>query len=164
MEPGDGLFFHANVLHRSDQNRSEQRRWTVLHCYNAARNNPYIEHHHPMYTPLHKVDDGAIKRAGVQFAQSQDRVPRALGQPARAEQAHRLNARPACRRPAVPGHGPGYNARLRRGTVASQLDPTFAEPPLPARVTGPCRARRAPYLGPGCLNRIDIPPAMRGFA
>ena len=32
MEPGDGLFFHANVLHRSDQNRSTQRRWTVLHC------------------------------------------------------------------------------------------------------------------------------------
>jgi ectoine hydroxylase len=70
MEPGDGLFFHANVLHRSDQNRSTQRRWTVLHCYNAARNNPYIEHHHPMYTPLQKVDDGAIKRVGVRFAQS----------------------------------------------------------------------------------------------
>jgi ectoine hydroxylase-related dioxygenase (phytanoyl-CoA dioxygenase family) len=70
MEPGDGLFFHCNVLHRSDQNRSEQRRWTVLHCYNAARNNPYVEHHHPFYTPLEKVDDGAIKRAGVKFADS----------------------------------------------------------------------------------------------
>jgi ectoine hydroxylase-related dioxygenase (phytanoyl-CoA dioxygenase family) len=70
MEPGDGLFFHANVLHRSDQNRSEHRRWTVLHCYNAARNNPYVEHHHPMYTPLEKVDDDAIKRAGVKFASS----------------------------------------------------------------------------------------------
>jgi ectoine hydroxylase-related dioxygenase (phytanoyl-CoA dioxygenase family) len=70
MEPGDGLFFHANVLHRSDQNRSPNRRWTVLFCYNAARNNPYLEHHHPMYTPLHKVDDGAIKRAGVKFADS----------------------------------------------------------------------------------------------
>ncbi len=70
MEPGDGLFFHANVLHRSDQNRSPNRRWTVLHCYNAARTNPYREHHHPMYTPLEKVDDGAIKRAGVKFAES----------------------------------------------------------------------------------------------
>ena len=40
MEPGDGLFFHSNVLHRSDQNRSENHRWTVLRCYNAARNNP----------------------------------------------------------------------------------------------------------------------------
>lgn len=72
MEPGDGLFFHANVLHRSDQNRSQNRRWTVLHCYNAARNNPYLEHHHPFYTPIDKVDDGAIKRAGVKFAGSSE--------------------------------------------------------------------------------------------
>jgi hypothetical protein len=42
----------------------------VLHCYNAAHNDPYVEHHHPMYTPLVKVDDGAIKRAGVRFAAS----------------------------------------------------------------------------------------------
>jgi len=68
MEPGDGLFFHANVMHRSDQNRSPTRRWTVLFCYNAARNNPFIEHHHPFYTPLYKVDDAAIKQAGVKFS------------------------------------------------------------------------------------------------
>ena len=68
MAPGDGLFFHANVMHRSDQNRSPDRRWTVLFCYNAARNNPYLEHHHPQYTPLLKVEDGAIKKAGIRFA------------------------------------------------------------------------------------------------
>ncbi len=68
MEPGDGLFFHSNVMHRSDQNRSPNRRWTVLFCYNAARNNPYLEHHHPQYTPLHKVDDESIKQAGVKHA------------------------------------------------------------------------------------------------
>ena len=72
MEPGDGLFFHANVMHRSDQNRSENRRWTVLFCYNAARNNPYLEHHHPQYTLLHKVDDDAIKLAGIKHADSSD--------------------------------------------------------------------------------------------
>jgi len=70
LEPGDGLFFHSNVLHRSDQNRSDTRRCTVLMCYNAARNNPFLEHHHPFYTPLAKVDDGAIKRAGVKLADS----------------------------------------------------------------------------------------------
>ena len=70
MAPGDGLFFHSNVLHRSDQNRSDKRRWTVLHCYNAARNNPYLEHHHPFYTPIDKVDNAAIKLAGVTFAAS----------------------------------------------------------------------------------------------
>ena len=68
MEPGDGLFFHCNTLHRSDQNRSPNRRWTVLFCYNAARNNPYREHHHPFYTPLEKVDDSAIKDAGLKFS------------------------------------------------------------------------------------------------
>ena len=72
MEPGDGLFFHANVMHRSDQNRSENRRWTVLFCYNAARNNPYLEHHHPQYTPLHKVDDDAIKATGIKHADGSD--------------------------------------------------------------------------------------------
>jgi hypothetical protein len=71
MAPGDALFFHANVLHRSDQNRSPNRRWTVLFCFNAASNDPYLEHHHPGYTPLVKVDDDAIKAAGVRFAGSQ---------------------------------------------------------------------------------------------
>jgi hypothetical protein len=68
MEPGDGLFFHCNTLHRSDQNRSASRRWTLLFCYNAARNNPYLKHHHPFYTPLSKVPDSAIKAAGLKFA------------------------------------------------------------------------------------------------
>ena len=73
MAPGDGLFFHANVMHRSDQNRSANRRWTVLFCYNAARNDPFLQHHHPNYTPLDKVDDGAIKAAGLKFSrQGQD--------------------------------------------------------------------------------------------
>ena len=70
MEPGDGLFFHCNTLHRSDQNRSANRRWTVLFCYNAARNNPYVKHHHPFYTPLEKVSDNAIKEAGLKFAEA----------------------------------------------------------------------------------------------
>jgi ectoine hydroxylase-related dioxygenase (phytanoyl-CoA dioxygenase family) len=68
MAPGDGLFFHSNVMHRSDQNRSPNRRWTVIMCYNAARNDPYLEHHHPRYTPLSKVPETAVKEAGVRFA------------------------------------------------------------------------------------------------
>lgn len=68
MEPGDVLFFHCNTLHRSDQNRSEDRRWTLICCYNAARNDPYLEHHHPRYTPLEKVPDAQIKEAGVKFS------------------------------------------------------------------------------------------------
>jgi ectoine hydroxylase len=71
MEPGDALFFHCNLLHRSDQNRSEKPRWSMICCYNAARNNPYKESHHPRYTPLHKVPDSEIKKAGLKrFADS----------------------------------------------------------------------------------------------
>ncbi|HEY1722381.1 MAG TPA: phytanoyl-CoA dioxygenase family protein [Magnetospirillaceae bacterium] len=68
MNPGDGLFFHSNLLHRSDQNRSARRRWTLLCCYNAARNNPMLQHHHPSYTKLHKVEDDALKQAGLKLA------------------------------------------------------------------------------------------------
>jgi hypothetical protein len=75
MEPGDAIFFHCNTLHRSDQNRSDQPRWSLICCYNAARNNPYKESHHPRYTPLEKVDDAAIKRVGIKrFADSSSDV------------------------------------------------------------------------------------------
>ena len=65
MDPGDVLFFHSNLLHRSDQNRSDKPRWAMICCYNAARNDPYKEAHHPRYTPLHKVPDSAILEAGL---------------------------------------------------------------------------------------------------
>lgn len=65
MEPGDALFFHSNLLHRSDQNKSENPRWSMICCYNAKSNDPYKESHHPRYTPLHKVPDAAIRQAGL---------------------------------------------------------------------------------------------------
>ena len=37
-------------------------RWSLICCYNAARNDPYKESRHPRYTPLAKVSDSAIKR------------------------------------------------------------------------------------------------------
>ena len=65
MSPGDILFFHANMLHRSDQNRSDNPRWSMICCYNAKANDPYKESHHPRYTPLAKVPDSAIREAGI---------------------------------------------------------------------------------------------------
>jgi ectoine hydroxylase len=70
MEPGDGIFFHCNLLHCSAQNRSPDRRWTVICCYNTKTNSPLLEHHHPPYTPLHKVDDGAVLRTGIKLSES----------------------------------------------------------------------------------------------
>ena len=81
MEPGDALFFHCNTLHRSDANRSPNRRWTTLFCYNAASNDPYREHHHPRYTPLVKVPDNAIKAAGKRFAASAEGFRKTFANP-----------------------------------------------------------------------------------
>jgi ectoine hydroxylase-related dioxygenase (phytanoyl-CoA dioxygenase family) len=64
MEPGDAIFFHSNLLHRSDQNTSENSRWSMVCCYNTKSNDPYKESHHPGYTPLDKVDDTMIMKVG----------------------------------------------------------------------------------------------------
>lgn len=52
---GDALFIHCNILHRSDDNNSDMRRWAYIACYNKRSNNPVKEHHWPCYTPLEKV-------------------------------------------------------------------------------------------------------------
>jgi hypothetical protein len=45
----------------------------MICCYNAARNDPYKESHHPRYTPLKLVPDAAIREVGVKrFAESGD--------------------------------------------------------------------------------------------
>jgi hypothetical protein len=64
MDPGDALFFHPNLLHRSDRNESDTPRWSMICCYNAARNDPYKDSHHPRFTRLDKVPDRAIVDAG----------------------------------------------------------------------------------------------------
>ncbi|MEL6109276.1 MAG: phytanoyl-CoA dioxygenase family protein [Planctomycetota bacterium] len=72
MDPGDVLFFHSNVLHRSDRNESEHSRWSMICCYNAKSNDPYKDSHHPRYTPLERVPDEAIKTVGSRrFSESE---------------------------------------------------------------------------------------------
>ncbi|MGI9410829.1 MAG: phytanoyl-CoA dioxygenase family protein [Hyphomicrobiaceae bacterium] len=68
LEPGDAVVFHCNTLHRSDQNRSENRRWTFLCCYNAVSNDTFKKDDDRYYVPLDKVDDSAIKAAGLKFS------------------------------------------------------------------------------------------------
>jgi hypothetical protein len=46
----------------SDGNRSAGEQQSI-----QARNNPYVQHHHPFYTPLEKVPDSAIKAAGLKY-------------------------------------------------------------------------------------------------
>jgi ectoine hydroxylase-related dioxygenase (phytanoyl-CoA dioxygenase family) len=60
LAPGDAVLFHANLLHRSDQNRSENPRWALICCYNTKRNDPYKESRHPGYSPLDVCDDARV--------------------------------------------------------------------------------------------------------
>ena len=73
---GAGIYFHANLLHRSDPNLSPQPRWGLICCYNSARNDPYKESHHPRYTPLEKVPDSAIREIGAKTSAATQRFLR----------------------------------------------------------------------------------------
>jgi ectoine hydroxylase-related dioxygenase (phytanoyl-CoA dioxygenase family) len=64
MQPGDGLFFHGNLLHRSDQNRSPKPRWVFICCYNTKSNDPYKPGRHPNYTPLNVLPDEMVAQMG----------------------------------------------------------------------------------------------------
>ncbi len=64
LEPGSAVFFHSNLLHRSDQNKSNNPRWAFICCYNTKKNNPYKESRHPRYSPLEVWDDSRILEVG----------------------------------------------------------------------------------------------------
>ena len=68
LDPGDVVVFHGNTLHRSDQNRSDKRRWTLLCCYNAVSNDTVTKDDDCYYVPLDKVEDNAIKATGLKPA------------------------------------------------------------------------------------------------
>ncbi len=66
LNPGDVLIFHSNLLHRSDQNRSPNPRWSLICCYNTRHNDPFkdVKGGHPRYHPLERRPDSAIKEVG----------------------------------------------------------------------------------------------------
>ncbi len=64
LAAGSAVFFHANVLHRSDQNKSENPRWAFICCYNTRSNDPYKESRHPRYSPLEVWDDARVREVG----------------------------------------------------------------------------------------------------
>lgn len=64
LEVGSAIFFHSNLLHRSDRNTSPHSRWALICCYNARRNDPYKDSRHPRYQYLEKWPDEKIKEVG----------------------------------------------------------------------------------------------------
>lgn len=60
LEPGDALFFHSNILHRSEANLSEYPRWSVISCYCLESNIAYNETSTSWHVPVKMVPDEAI--------------------------------------------------------------------------------------------------------
>lgn len=61
MAPGDALFFHSNLLHRSDANTSDVPRLSIICCYNTKHNDPiHKDGRHPNYSPLEVWDDERV--------------------------------------------------------------------------------------------------------
>jgi len=60
MQPGDSLFIHCNLLHRSDRNESEATRWSMISAYNLASNVPYKDVRPSSFTPIVKLPDAMI--------------------------------------------------------------------------------------------------------
>lgn len=60
IKAGDALFFHPNLLHRSEANNSDQPRWSLISVYNRSANIPYNEPSQSSTRPLSAVPDEAL--------------------------------------------------------------------------------------------------------
>jgi ectoine hydroxylase-related dioxygenase (phytanoyl-CoA dioxygenase family) len=60
LQPGDALFFHPNLFHRSEANLSDYPRWSVISCYNLQSNPAYNETTVSYKTPVEAVPDEAL--------------------------------------------------------------------------------------------------------
>ena len=65
LQPGDVLFFHSNILHRSDANNSEHARWSVISAYNLSYNKPFREKNMSCIDPINIVPDSMLLESGV---------------------------------------------------------------------------------------------------
>jgi phytanoyl-CoA hydroxylase len=60
IKAGDVLFFHSNILHRSEANTSGSARWSLIAVYNRAANIPYNEPSQSSTVPVEIVPDEAL--------------------------------------------------------------------------------------------------------
>ncbi len=61
LQPGDTLFFHSNILHRSEANLSEKSRWSLISAYNRQSNICYKSNTNTETTPISVVPDDALR-------------------------------------------------------------------------------------------------------
>ena len=62
LDPGDALFFHSNLIHRSEANLSDRARWSIISCYCSQSNLAYNETSASWKVPVDVVPDEAILR------------------------------------------------------------------------------------------------------
>jgi ectoine hydroxylase-related dioxygenase (phytanoyl-CoA dioxygenase family) len=60
IDPGDALFFHSNLMHRSEANLSDHPRWSLISCYNSQSNIAYSETSNSWKVPVSTVPDRAL--------------------------------------------------------------------------------------------------------
>lgn len=60
LKAGDALYFHSNILHRSEANLSDKSRWSLISCYNRSSNAPYNEPSGSSIIPIEAVPDEAL--------------------------------------------------------------------------------------------------------
>jgi len=63
IKAGDALFFHSNILHRSEANTSDKPRWSLISCYNSLSNPAYNDESTSWKTPVQVVRDEALMDA-----------------------------------------------------------------------------------------------------
>jgi len=63
IQPGDALFFHSNLLHRSEANTSDHPRWSLISCYNSLSNPAYNDESVSWKQPVITVPDDALLNA-----------------------------------------------------------------------------------------------------
>lgn len=68
IQPGDALFFHSNLLHRSEANTSDRPRWSIISCYNSLSNPAYNDDSTSWKDPVDIVADSALMDAAAKGA------------------------------------------------------------------------------------------------
>lgn len=63
LAPGDTLFFHSNLLHRSDMNNSDHARCSMISTFNLITNKPFKQHHPSCCTPIESLPDESIMQS-----------------------------------------------------------------------------------------------------
>lgn len=65
LEPGDALFFHSNLLHRSEANLSDYPRWSIISCYNSLSNTAFNDNSTSWKEPVKAVPDRLMMQQNV---------------------------------------------------------------------------------------------------